>query len=48
MQLAIPSSELLLFEEQRIIHEGEGVEDVVFKALSEDESIIDESVQPGF
>lgn len=45
MQLAITGAELLLLEEQAIIHERQGVEDVELVALGEDERIVDELVE---
>lgn len=45
MQLAIAGTELLLLEEQTIVHERQSVEDVKLEALGEDEGVVDELVE---
>lgn len=47
MQLPIPGLELLLLEEERVVEQGEGVEDVEVVALGEDEGVVDESLEAG-
>ncbi|KAK1247258.1 hypothetical protein MKX07_002167 [Trichoderma sp. CBMAI-0711] len=47
MQLAVSGAKLLLLEEQRIVHEGQGIEDVEAGELGEDEGIVDEVVEAG-
>lgn len=45
MQLAISGSELLLLQEQRVVHERQGVEDVKLSSLGEDERVVHELIQ---
>jgi len=46
VQLTITRSKLLLLQEQRIVHERERVEHVKVVTLREDESVVDQLVQP--
>jgi hypothetical protein len=48
MQLAITLAELLLLDEQRIIHQTHGIKDVELEPLSEDQRIIHERIQARF
>lgn len=45
MQGPITRTELLLFKEERIVQERKGVENMKVKLLSEDECVIDQSIQ---
>lgn len=45
MQLAITRAELLLLEEQAVVHERQSVEDVELVALGEDQRIVNELVE---
>lgn len=45
MQLAIAAAKLLLLEEERVVHEGEGIEDVEARLFAENQGVIDECVE---
>ena len=47
VQLSIARLELVVFEEQRVVEEGQRVEDVEAIFLGEDEGVVDERVQAG-
>ena len=45
VQLAVAAAKLLLLEEEGVVHEGEGVEDVEAGLLGEDEGVVHEAVE---
>lgn len=47
MQLPVAGAKLLLLEEEAVVHEGQGVEDVEAGLLGEDEGVVDEVVEAG-
>lgn len=47
VQLPIAGAKLLLLEEEAVVHEGQGVEDVEASLLGEDEGVVDEVVEAG-
>lgn len=47
MQLPIARFEFLFGEEQRVVEEGEGVEDVEVRLRGEDQRVVDEGLQAG-
>jgi len=48
VQLAITGLELVVFEEERVVEQGQGVEDVEAVLFGEDEGVVNEGVQAGF
>ena len=48
IQFSITGLELVVFEEQRVVEEGESVEDVKAILFGKDEGVVDERVQAGF
>lgn len=48
VQLAITGLKLVVFEEERVVEERQGVEDVEAILLGQDEGVVDERVQTGF
>jgi hypothetical protein len=48
MQLAVPGAKLLLLEEQGVVHQGEGVEDIKLELLRKDQGIVHQRVQTLF
>jgi hypothetical protein len=48
MQLTITGTKLLLFQEQRIIHQRQGVKDVELVLLCENKSVVDKSIEAFF
>lgn len=47
VQLAVTCAKLLLLQEEAVVHERQGVEDVKLGELGEDEGIVDEVVEAG-
>lgn len=47
VELAIAAAKLLLLQEERVVHEGEGVEDVKLEALGQDEGVVGQAVEAG-
>lgn len=47
MQLAVARAKLLLLQEEAVVHERQGVEDVKVGELGEDEGVLDEVVETG-
>ena len=45
MQLPVAAAKLLLLEEQCIVHEGQGIENVKVVPLGHDEGVVDEAVE---
>ena len=45
MQLAVAAAKLLILEEEGVVHEGEGVEDVELGLFGEDEGVVHEGVE---
>lgn len=45
VQLAISGAELLLLQEQCVVHQGQSVEDVELKLLGEDQGVVDQGIQ---
>lgn len=45
MQLAVTGAKLLLLQEEAVVHEGQGVEDVELGELGEDEGVVNEVVE---
>ena len=48
VQLSVTGLELVVFEEERVVEERQGVEDVEAVLLGKDEGVVDERVQAGF
>ena len=46
MQLAVAAAKLLLLEEEGVVHERQGVEDVEARLLGQHERVVDEAVEP--
>jgi hypothetical protein len=48
VELAVTGLELLVLEEERVVEQRQGVEDVEAVVLGQDQDIVDEGVEAGF